>query len=269
MDNDREAAGTMFAKHANLTRLIMAALLLLAAVLTISQGLARKDTRAGFSDLEASANNYFAAAASFEYSTGLIISDVEAAPGCSGATITWTTDRPASSTVEWSSTMGGPYTESFTDSTLVTAHSVIISGMAQDATWYYRVSSADPGGSATSPESSFTTTKGSKPALSLTKIRVYWADFADYSAHALSVDYRIYNAGPNAYGPSIVGTANSNGVTGLDATAMTDIPAGGFSPVTIKYYVSPGVAQFTSHIYATASDACGNWYDYPGPFPGA
>ncbi len=72
------------------------------------------------------------------------ISNVVATPGVDGttATITWTTDEPASSEVLFGVTSGGLVSNGV-DHTLVTNHSVVLTGLNQNTTYYYRVSSSD------------------------------------------------------------------------------------------------------------------------------
>ena len=101
------------------------------------------------------------------------------------------------------------------------------------------------------------------------QVRSYWASLDDYNNRTLSVDYRLANAGPDAYGLAVAGTINSNGVVGLSATAIADIPAVGSAPFTITYRVATGTSGFKTRIYVTGSDACGAEYAWPGPYPGA
>ncbi|MBI3607353.1 MAG: fibronectin type III domain-containing protein [Nitrospirae bacterium] len=75
----------------------------------------------------------------------------------SSATITWTTNEPADSQVEY-----GPTTSygssTLLDVTLVTAHSLALSGLTATTMYHYRVKSADVvGNPATSPDFTFTT----------------------------------------------------------------------------------------------------------------
>ncbi|MHB8967356.1 MAG: hypothetical protein ACYC5A_04580 [Thermoleophilia bacterium] len=74
--------------------------------------------------------------------TAPVISSVVATPTADGATITWSTDEPATSILEWSLTQGGPYTK-VNDTVLHAAHSKTITGQAAGTTIYYRVSSYD------------------------------------------------------------------------------------------------------------------------------
>jgi hypothetical protein len=75
----------------------------------------------------------------------------------STATITWTTDEPASSQVEYGTT--GTYGSStLLDTALVTGHSQGLSGLTGSTLYHYRVLSQDEAGNlATSPDFTFTT----------------------------------------------------------------------------------------------------------------
>jgi hypothetical protein len=74
------------------------------------------------------------------------------------ATITWTTDKAATSQVDYGTTTA--YGASTTlDSTLVTSHSQALSGLAASTAYHYRVRSTDAGGNAAvSGDFTFTTT---------------------------------------------------------------------------------------------------------------
>ena len=69
------------------------------------------------------------------------ISDVQTAPGESTATIGWTTAEPASSQVEYGLT-SGLGSSSTLDPTLLTNHSVELTGLTPGANYYYRIRSA-------------------------------------------------------------------------------------------------------------------------------
>ncbi|HVP05113.1 MAG TPA: S8 family serine peptidase [Dehalococcoidia bacterium] len=75
----------------------------------------------------------------------------------SGATITWTTDEPATSRVEYGTTTSyGAF--SALDSSLVTSHSVNLSGLAPNTPYHFRVLSSDAANNpATSVDFTFTT----------------------------------------------------------------------------------------------------------------
>jgi hypothetical protein len=88
-----------------------------------------------------------------------VISAVTAVPNLNGvATIQWTTDKPASSRVDYD-TSPGTLTLNVSDPTLVTSHSIQLTGLVQGTVYYYRVTSVDAGSnSTTSPPT------GSSPA---------------------------------------------------------------------------------------------------------
>lgn len=111
-----------------------------------------------------------------------------------------------------------------------------------------------------------------QPLLNLTQENVYWwGSYADYEANTLSVDYDVSNLSDNyanAHNLQIVGTNNTNGVTSIDhGRNVNMVSAGECELVTVKYKVPYEVSYFTSHVYATTHDQCGNSYDYPSPMP--
>lgn len=130
----------------------------------------------------------------------------------------------------------------------------------------------DNAGNSGTAASSFTYAAHGQPALSLSVTRIYWATYADYTAHKLSVDYRLTDGAtsPNAMGVNIVGSNNSNGVILVTAVPLSvgNIMAGGNAGFTLTYELPTGITAFTASIYATASDPCGDSYAYPGPYPG-
>ena len=96
------------------------------------------------------------------------ISSVQAAPNSSSALITWTTNEASNSTVNYG-TSAGSLTLSASDGSMVTNHSVSLTGLTT-GTYYYRVNSADAAGNtATSPTSgalSFTVVDNIAPTIS-------------------------------------------------------------------------------------------------------
>jgi beta-lactamase superfamily II metal-dependent hydrolase len=73
------------------------------------------------------------------------------------AVISWTTDEPADSVVEYG-TSPGNYTSTSSDIALATDHSIPVTGLTHATTYYFRVLSTDESGNtATSDEYSFTT----------------------------------------------------------------------------------------------------------------
>jgi hypothetical protein len=74
-----------------------------------------------------------------------VISAAAAVGGTSSATITWTTNEAATSKVDYG-TSSGSLSSVKSDTNLVTAHSVTLTGLTPGATYYYRVTSADAAG---------------------------------------------------------------------------------------------------------------------------
>jgi hypothetical protein len=81
-----------------------------------------------------------------------VVSAVSATATSGGvATVTWATDEPSSSRVDYGSDPGS-LSQNVTDAARVSSHSVQVSGLTAGATYFYRVTSADAAGnSATSP----------------------------------------------------------------------------------------------------------------------
>jgi len=78
------------------------------------------------------------------------------------ATITWTTDEPSTSLVEYGLTAS--YGSDSEDAALVTGHSVILSGLTPGTTYHYRVKSRDAwDNEGTSGDNTFTTTASGAP----------------------------------------------------------------------------------------------------------
>jgi glucose/arabinose dehydrogenase len=87
---------------------------------------------------------------------GPVISQVVARPGPGRVTITWRTDVPADSQVQYGPTT--TYASSTPlDRTLVTSHSVTITGLARKAQYFFQVLSRDAAGSLSSATGSFRT----------------------------------------------------------------------------------------------------------------
>ncbi|MGD2110322.1 MAG: hypothetical protein PVI86_13155, partial [Phycisphaerae bacterium] len=85
-----------------------------------------------------------------------VISGVAALPGSGSATITWTTDEPAASGVDYGLTTA--YTDSVWDDELRTSHSMQLTGLSPEATYHYQVVAEDAAGNvATSADFTFTT----------------------------------------------------------------------------------------------------------------
>jgi Purple acid Phosphatase, N-terminal domain len=80
---------------------------------------------------------------------GPVITDVDADPDSDGtAVVTWSTDEPSSSRVDYG-TSAGSLTSSATSPGLTTSHSVTLTGLAASTTYHYRVTSTDASANST------------------------------------------------------------------------------------------------------------------------
>ena len=88
--------------------------------------------------------------------TAPVISSIASSTAENTATVTWTTNEAASSTIEYGLTSS--YGNTTADATLLTSHSIDLSGLALNTTYHFRVSSTDASGNrATSSDYLFTT----------------------------------------------------------------------------------------------------------------
>ena len=134
------------------------------------------------------------------------------------------------------------------------------------------ISATDNAGNNGTDGGTFTYAAHGQPNLGVSVAKVYWATYADYQMGILSVDYTMTNhsTGLSAIGVSIVTVVNTNSVILLTTTPVTvgDIAAGASAGFTLEYSLPPGVTQFMTSIYASASDPTGTVYYYPGPYTG-
>lgn len=84
-----------------------------------------------------------------------LIGNIEVIPAMDGAVITWTTDQAADSLVEYGETTS--YGQSVSESSLLTNHSLTLTGLSQATTYHFKVASANSDGSvAQSGDATFT-----------------------------------------------------------------------------------------------------------------
>ena len=181
-----------------------------------------------------------------------VITGVSANAGVGSAVVTWVTNEPSESAVDYS-TDAGSLINSTSDSLLVTSHTVTLTGLAARSTYYYRVRSADAArnsttvpGAANSPLS-FTTQaavlRGSVGASGTgTVLTLSGAAAATATADGAG-NYTFTGLGNGAYTvtPSKNGlafspasrsvTVNGADVTGVDFTAQPIVITGTITPV--------------------------------------
>ena len=95
-----------------------------------------------------------------------VISNIASDPDTTAAIITWTTDEAATSSVAYGVTSA--YGATTSGSSYVTSHSVSLTGLSQDTTYHYRVSSRDSSGNISySSDNTFTTVDANAPSVYL------------------------------------------------------------------------------------------------------
>jgi len=155
------------------------------------------------------------------------------------ARITWNTDEPADSLVEYGPTTSYGSTEA--DGAFVTAHSVVLTGLSQGTTYHYRVTSADSSGnSSSSGDFTFTTDR---------------APVADDDAYTATEDTTLEVAAPGVLSndsdadndplTAVLVTGPENGTLVLNEDgSFTYTPAADFSGTdTFTYQASDGSAD--------------------------
>jgi len=148
-----------------------------------------------------------------------VISNVaSSAVTTSTANITWTTDRPSGSMVEYGTTTA--YGSQTTVPGYVTSHSVLLTGLTPGATYHYRVQSGAAGGTSVSGDFTFVTldpppaiSNVLASAITTTSATIGWT--TDRTSDS-QVEYGLTSAYGNAttLDPSLA-TAHSQTLTGL------------------------------------------------------
>jgi hypothetical protein len=125
--------------------------------------------------------------------TAPVVSAVNATAAFDGsATVTWTTNEPSDSRVDYGTTTA--LGQSATDGALVTAHSVLLTGLTPGTTYNYRVRSADGAGNATTspvaanPPATFRTAVTTSPGA----VTLETGTLRGGNAAALSADDNVY-----------------------------------------------------------------------------
>jgi regulation of enolase protein 1 (concanavalin A-like superfamily) len=148
--------------------------------------------------------------AGFAAGSGPVISGVNVAPSGTSAVVTWATDVNSTSSVAV-----GPTTAyelgSFGSATMVTSHSVTVTGLSPGTTYHYRVSSTNGGGqSTTGADATFTTTSSSPAGL-------FTSD--DFNRTTLGAPWTVVD-------PVGDGTVSLSGAGTQDARLQLAVPAG-------------------------------------------
>lgn len=184
------------------------------------------------------------------------LTSIKSVPTNTGATVTWTSAVPASSRVKYgpTSTYGS---ESAPASTLVTTHSVVLTGLTASTLYHFAVQSNDSLGiGVTSQDLTFTTTTTAIGTLSASPTSLAFGNVAvgSVSAIRLTTLTNTGNAPLTIDTDSIVGTGYNWGGTGTCndntlAPAASCTMSATFTPTAV------GAVSGSLTISSTASDA--------------
>jgi len=151
------------------------------------------------------------------------------------ATITWDTNENSDSLVKYGTALG-VYTEEEYNATDVTAHSIDLTGLSADTTYYYVVNSTDPSdNSAESGEYSFTTAEEEKPDLIVTEITLNCGCL--FANESNNINATIKNNGTDDAGAfdvrfAVDGYSEEVRIAGLAAGASEEVTV---TDTTIRY----------------------------------
>ncbi|MBE0545906.1 MAG: pre-peptidase C-terminal domain-containing protein, partial [Verrucomicrobia bacterium] len=171
-------------------------------------------------------NMHFVAEYELVDATPPVITAVSNSPGVTTAVITWTTDEPATSRVEYGLTSS--YTATNSSALLRTQHSLMLSGLAPATLYHFRVRSADAAGNATT-SGDFTLTTLTPPDLTVGALT---APATAPAGTTIPLTFVISNIGPGtAFGPwqnavLLSPNANGSGAQTLGAVSFNPGPAG-------------------------------------------
>jgi PGF-pre-PGF domain-containing protein len=130
----------------------------------------------------------------------------------SSATITWTTDEPSNSVVEYGTTAS--YGSTASDATLVTSHYIPLTGLSSGTTYHYRAKSTDASGNtATSSDYTFTTSSPPPPPSSDFSISLDPTGGAIQQGNSTTISVSIEAIGGYSYSVSLSAHDLPNGIT--------------------------------------------------------
>ncbi|MDH5442871.1 MAG: polysaccharide deacetylase family protein [Hadesarchaea archaeon] len=156
------------------------------------------------------------------------------------ATITWDTDEIADSLVKYGMSPGN-YTDNKYDSAYVTSHSIELTGLTENTTYYYVVKSADPSNnSSESSEYSFTTQEAGATVMHVANIDMFLQTLGVNTNAMAEVTIRdagnnpvegatLYGHWENATSDSDSGVSDNNGIVerwSLQSDSLKKPPSG-------------------------------------------
>jgi len=178
-----------------------------------------------------------------------VISAINADTSSTTTTITWTTDEPSTSMVDYGS--DNTYGSLVSDSTLVTSHSIHLTSLSSSTTYHFKVTSVDSSSnSASSADLTFNTqgvsgntvsvdsitysTSGGKTNDKHLTVMIHVSDNNSNNVSGASVSIKLSN-GKNSWTAS--GTTDINGNTGF---TLKNAPSGTYT-TTITNVVASGL----------------------------
>jgi hypothetical protein len=178
---------------------------------------------------------------------GPVISNVGSSSVTSGtATITWTTDQASSSVVNYGTSTA--YGSSASVATLVTSHSVTLTGLTPGTTYDFEVASANAANTTTtSTNSTFTTSTNTAPPPVLSYLS-YWG----ITATEATITWSTNEAATTAVA---YGTTSALGQLSPVQTALTishGVTLTGLTPGTTYYFVAQSADQYGNTGYSTS-----------------
>ena len=141
---------------------------------------------------------------------------VQVAPRDYRAIVTWTTNKPATSQVEYGTTSAyGNVTP--INAVLDGAHTVVLTGLTPLTVYHYRVKSGDGCHDTASADQTFTTTAILKPNLEVTALNFVTPSRA---LATLPVSFSVINNGPGDAGKTWTDSVYFSAISTLDSTAV-------------------------------------------------
>ena len=192
--------------------------------------------------------------------TAPVITDIQVSSITnSGATITWTTNESASSTVEYGTTPS--FGSSTASSTMVTSHSVALTGLSGSTTYYFRVKSSDAAANTQTSVTNTFLTSGSDttgptvssqtPVNGATSIAITTAPYIDFSeelkvSSITTSTVQLLKSSDDSVATSTVSLANGG-------ARVIVTPASSLANSTSYYlYASTGVQDAAGNALAVA-----------------
>ena len=157
-----------------------------------------------------------------------IISGINVDESSDSAIISWTTDEPATSVVDYG--IDNTYGSSASDANYVTSHSVEITGLSSSTTYHFMVTSVDSSNnSASSSDATFTTT--SPPALESITISPDNPSIAEGETQQFTVT-GTYSDGSNQVLTNVSWTSSDVNVATIDASGLASGILAGSTTIT-------------------------------------